>query len=310
MITVTLSGLSLFFSYKEVADRLGDFLTLRYLVYFVIIIVVVEIFFYIWYHISIYLFYNDFTKSMSSYLASSSKHDVWHLSKALKEYKRVLTFSKGANFQSMKISIQNEYKRFATLTKHTFGDIFSDLEKVLSSSLYNQVEINLQLFPNDFNISSIDAFKELSGLQYWDAFVEDGRMNTRDSVLRPLTETMKQLIFTNNLTKIYNLNDDGTGVIFILAAKSFSEFPQIYGFLEIKWGKLSRPFMDDNFIKDYIIPILLERVNILCYYVWNVDAFMRGIPHKTFQHNSKQYGKYLKSLKYDFLQILREKYNE
>lgn len=270
-------------------------------------IAVVSLFLYSWSKIATYLFYNDYTKAVSKYMSSASKHDVWHLSKATKEYRRVLMPESSSTYDYRRKVLENTYKSFSTLTKHTFGDIFNDLEEVLSKSLYTSLKISLRLFPKDFDMNKLNSFQDLAELQYSEFFVEDGRMNLRDSVRCPLSEDMKALMFSKNLTHIYKIKDGNTGIIFILTAKSFSEFPKIYGFLDFSWKNLSRPFMDKEFLIDFIIPIILERVNILCYYISSMETYMYTLPSRIFD-NPQAIVPIV--TEFDFLKTLYDKYNE
>lgn len=240
-------------------------------------------------------------------MSSASKHDVWHLSKATKEYRRVLMPESSSTYDYRRKVLENTYKSFSTLTKHTFGDIFNDLEEVLSKSLYTSLKISLRLFPKDFDMNKLNSFQDLAELQYSEFFVEDGRMNLRDSVRCPLSEDMKALMFSKNLTHIYKIKDGNTGIIFILTAKSFSEFPKIYGFLDFSWKNLSRPFMDKEFLIDFIIPIILERVNILCYYISSMETYMYTLPSRIFD-NPQAIVPIV--TEFDFLKTLYDKYNE
>lgn len=311
IVSSVFSIFSLWVGLYELNERLGDEHFWIISIFLVLTVVLATAMLFLWSKIATYLFYNDYTQAMAEYLTNASKHDVWHLSKATKEFKRIVTPEAIADEESdkeyRKKVLDNYYKSFATLTKHTFGDVFSDLEKILSTSLYNRLKITLQLFPKDFEISKLDSFKDLSELQYSESFVEDGRMNLRDSVKRPLTEDMKCLMFSKNLTHIYKIKSDNSGIIFILTAKSFSEFPKIYGFLDFYWGELNRPFMDKDFIIKYIVPVILERVNVMCYYISSMEVYLYSLPAKIFikpttiQETAENF---------DFLAKLHEKYNE
>lgn len=303
IITTSISVFGFWFSVVEIQDKLGDKYFWQYTAYIVLSSVLVSLFLYIWSKIANYLFYNDYTSAVSEYMANASKHDVWHLSKATKEYRRIIAPENGATESYRKKILDNGYKSFTTLTKHTFGDIFSDLEKVLSKSLYTKLKITLQLFPADFDMGRLNDIKGISELQYSDYFVEDGRMNLRDSVKKPLTEDMKKLMFSKNLTHIYTIKEENKGILFILTAKSFSEFPKIYGFIDFSWGELSRPFMD----KDFIIPVMLERINVMCYYISSVESYMSTFPAIIYRNSTHR----LENLgNFNFLAILYQKYNE
>ncbi|HGO8536034.1 TPA: hypothetical protein ACLBAX_000053 [Streptococcus suis] len=307
ILSLFLSLASLWVGLEELKVRLGDRLFWIVTIFLILVVALTVLILFIWSKVATYLFYNDYTKSMAEYLTNASKHDVWHLSKATKEFKRVVIPEEDADEEYRYKVLDSYYKNFTTLTKHTFGDVFSDLEKILSQSLYTKLKISLQLFPKDFEISKLGSFKDLSDLQYSESFVEDGRMNLRDSVKKPLTEEMKHLMFSKNLTHIYKLKPDNEGIIFILTAKSFSEFPKIYGFLDFNWGKLSRPFMNEAFIIEYIIPIILERVNVVCYYISGMEVYLNSLPAMIF-HDPEQIQDIVGS--FDFLAILHEKYNE
>ena len=307
IITTSISVVGFWASAVEIQDKLGDKYFWQYTAYIVSSSVLVSLFLYIWSKIANYLFYNDYTLAVSEYMANASKHDVWHLSKASKEYKRIVNPEEGTSEEYRYRVLDNSYKSLATLTKHTFGDVFSDLEKVLSKSLYTNLKITLQLFPSDFKMDKLNNMQKLSELQYSDYFVEDGRMNLRDSVKKPLTEDMKKLMFTKNLTHIYTIKPDNKGIIFILTAKSFSEFPNIYGFLDFSWQDLSRPFMNDRFLIEFIVPVVLERVNVMCYYISSMETYMYILPTKIFNDSTS-----ISDIasNFDFLSILYEKYNE
>lgn len=307
IVTTGLSGFSFWFTFLEIKSNLGEEHFWRYTSYIVLVIAVVSLFLYSWSKIATYLFYNDYTKAVSKYMSSASKHDVWHLSKATKEYRRVLMPESSSTYDYRCKVLENTYKSFSTLTKHTFGDIFNDLEEVLSKSLYTSLKISLRLFPKDFDMNKLNSFQDLAELQYSEFFVEDGRMNLRDSVRCPLSEDMKALMFSKNLTHIYKIKDGNTGIIFILTAKSFSEFPKIYGFLDFSWKNLSRPFMDKEFLIDFIIPIILERVNILCYYISSMETYMYTLPSRIFD-NPQAIVPIV--TEFDFLKTLYDKYNE
>ena len=307
IITTSISVFGFWFSVVEIQDKLGDKYFWQYTAYIVLSSVLVSLFLYIWSKIANYLFYNDYTSAVSEYMANASKHDVWHLSKATKEYRRIIAPENGATESYRKKILDNGYKSFTTLTKHTFGDIFSDLEKVLSKSLYTKLKITLQLFPADFDMGRLNDIKGISELQYSDYFVEDGRMNLRDSVKKPLTEDMKKLMFSKNLTHIYTIKEENKGILFILTAKSFSEFPKIYGFIDFSWGELSRPFMDKDFLIDFIIPVMLERINVMCYYISSVESYMSTFPAIIYRNSTHR----LENLgNFNFLAILYQKYNE
>ncbi|AMD97299.1 hypothetical protein AXE83_06705 [Streptococcus sp. oral taxon 431] len=307
IITTSISVFGFWVSVVEIQDKLGDKYFWQYTAYIVLSSVLVSLFLYIWSKIANYLFYNDYTSAVSEYMANASKHDVWHLSKATKEYRRIIAPENGATERYRKKILDNGYKSFTTLTKHTFGDIFSDLEKVLSKSLYTKLKITLQLFPADFDMGRLNDIKGISELQYSDYFVEDGRMNLRDSVKKPLTEDMKKLMFSKNLTHIYTIKEENKGILFILTAKSFSEFPKIYGFIDFSWGELSRPFMDKDFLIDFIIPVMLERINVMCYYISSVESYMSTFPAIIYRNSTHKLENFSN---FNFLAILYQKYNE
>jgi len=307
IITTSISVFGFWVSVVEIQDKLGDKYFWQYTAYIVLSSVLVSLFLYIWSKIANYLFYNDYTSAVSEYMANASKHDVWHLSKATKEYRRIIAPENGATERYRKKILDNGYKSFTTLTKHTFGDIFSDLEKVLSKSLYTKLKITLQLFPADFDMGRLNDIKGISELQYSDYFVEDGRMNLRDSVKKPLTEDMKKLMFSKNLTHIYTIKEENKGILFILTAKSFSEFPKIYGFIDFSWDELSRPFMDKDFLIDFIIPVMLERINVMCYYISSVESYMSTFPAIIYRNSTHKLENFSN---FNFLAILYQKYNE
>lgn len=96
IITTSISVFGFWVSVVEIQDKLGDKYFWQYTAYIVLSSVLVSLFLYIWSKIANYLFYNDYTSAVSEYMANASKHDVWHLSKATKEYRRIIAPENGA----------------------------------------------------------------------------------------------------------------------------------------------------------------------------------------------------------------------
>lgn len=208
-----------------------------------------------------YLFFKDYTNKVSNYLENTSRHDAIHMFQIQKTLDK-LTGETNKN----KIC-----KTYSSLIKHYLQDVFMDLESVVNTVLYQDAEITLELLTSEIsqiNVSNIET------ISYFDSFVEEARTDKRDKQEKPLTEEMKTLIFTTNLTKQYILDLDKRFLIIILTDKLLSENkPEIYGFLTIKWKKeFDRPFIDEEYLKSYLLSSGLAEIHSMCYYLNTVQS--------------------------------------